>query len=67
MGITITELKTIVIELPPRELDEFTDWFNEFQEAQWDQEIETDVRSGKLDHLIQQAEKAFGEGKCKEI
>ena len=67
MGITITELKTIVIKLPPRELDEFTDWFNEFQEAQWDQEIETDVKSGKLDHLIQQAEKAFSEGKCKEI
>jgi hypothetical protein len=67
MSITITELKTLVIELPPRELDEFTDWFNEFQEAQWDKEIETDIKSGKLDHLIQQAEKALSEGKCKEI
>lgn len=67
MSITIPELKAAVTELPPNELAEFLDWLDEFQESQWDKQIEENFQSGKLNHLIEQAEKAFSEGKCKEI
>ncbi|MEK0180414.1 MAG: hypothetical protein EAZ78_01315 [Oscillatoriales cyanobacterium] len=63
----ITELKTAVIELSQNELAEFAEWFNEFQEALWDKQIEEDLKAGKFDPLIRQAEQAFSEGKCKEI
>ena len=65
--MNITELKTAVKELSQNELAEFAEWFNEFQEALWDKQIEQDRKAGKFDALIRQAEQVFSEGKCKEI
>ncbi|NJL68678.1 MAG: hypothetical protein HC786_15605 [Richelia sp. CSU_2_1] len=65
--MNITELKTAVKQLPQNELAEFVEWFEEFQEALWDRQIEEDLKAGKFDQLIQQAEQAFSEAKCREI
>ncbi|MEG4270795.1 MULTISPECIES: hypothetical protein [unclassified Microcoleus] len=65
--MNITELKTAVKQLPQNELAEFVQWFEEFQEALWDRQIEEDLKAGKFDPLIRQAEQAFREGKCREI
>ncbi|MGB3203832.1 MAG: hypothetical protein WBB28_02455 [Crinalium sp.] len=63
----ITQIKSAVTQLSPPELAEFVEWLDEFQESLWDKEIEKDLKAGKLDNLIQQAEQAFIEGKCKQI
>ncbi|MEZ2240652.1 hypothetical protein [Microcoleus sp.] len=63
----ITELKTAVKQLPQNELAEFVEWFEEFQESLWDRQIEEDLKAGKFNLLIRQAEQAFSEGKCREI
>ncbi|WP_341737420.1 hypothetical protein [Microcoleus sp. CAWBG640] len=63
----ITELKTAVKQLPQNELAEFVEWFEEFQESLWDLQIEEDLKAGKFNPLIRQAEQAFSEGKCREI
>ncbi|TAG96701.1 MAG: hypothetical protein EAZ09_10600 [Oscillatoriales cyanobacterium] len=63
--MNITELKTAVKQLPQNELAEFVEWFEEFQEALWDRQIEEDLKAGKFDPLIRQAEQAFSEGKCR--
>lgn len=65
MNMPLTELKTAVTQLSSHELAEFMEWLEEYQQLQWDRQIEDDLHLGKLDHLIQQAEKAFSEGKCK--
>lgn len=65
--MNITELKTAIKQLPQNKLAEFVEWFEEFQEALWDRQIEEDLKAGKFDHLIRQAEQAFSEGKCREI
>lgn len=65
--MNIIELKTAVKQLPENELAEFVEWFEEFQESLWDRQIEEDLKAGKFDPLIQQAEQAFSEGKCREI
>ncbi|MEG3834725.1 MULTISPECIES: hypothetical protein [unclassified Microcoleus] len=65
--MNITELKTAVTELSQNELAEFLEGLDEFQEALWDKQIEEDMKAGKFDALIRQAEQAFSEGKCKEI
>ncbi|MEG3921434.1 MULTISPECIES: hypothetical protein [unclassified Microcoleus] len=65
--MNITELKTAVKQLPQNELAEFVEWFEEFQESLWDRQIEDDLKAGKFDLLIRQAEQAFSEGKCREI
>jgi hypothetical protein len=65
--MTITEIKEAVSKFSPEEFKEFVEWLDELQEHLWDQQIELDLRSGKLDHLIEQAETSFREGKCREI
>jgi len=65
--MNIIEIKTAVKELSKNELAEFLEWLDEFQETLWDRQIEEDLKAGKLEPLIQQAEQAFSEGKCQEI
>ncbi len=65
--MNITELKTAVKQLPQNELAEFVEWFEDFQESLWDRQIEEDLKAGKFDPLIRQAEQAFSDGKCREI
>ena len=65
--MSITEIQTAVKQLSQDELAEFLEWLDNFQESLWDRQIEEDLKAGKLDSLIQQAEKAFSEGKCQEI
>ena len=65
--MSLTELKTAVMQLPHDQLAELLNWLDEFQECQWERQIEEDFKSGKLSRLIQQAEGAFSEGKCREI
>ena len=65
--MNITEIKTAVTQLSQEELTEFVEWLDEFQETLWDKQIEEDLKAGKLDHLIAQAETAFSEGNCQEI
>ncbi len=54
-------------QLSQDELAEFLEWLENFQESLWDRQIEEDLKAGKLDVLMRQAEKAFNEGKCQEI
>jgi hypothetical protein len=65
--MSVTEIKEAVSQFSPEELREFADWFNEFQQDLWDQQIEEDSKAGKLDFLIKQAKKQYREGKCKEL
>jgi hypothetical protein len=55
------------MQLSPNEFAEFVQWFDDYQESVWDKQIEADLKAGKLDHLIQQAEQAFKEGQCRQI
>ncbi|MEG4497072.1 hypothetical protein QUB05_08085 [Microcoleus sp. F10-C6] len=65
--MNIAELKTAVKQLPQNELAEFVKWFEDFQEALWDKQIEEDLKAGKFDPVRRQAKQAFSEGKCLEI
>ncbi len=51
----IKALESAVKALPPQELAEFRRWFTEFDFATWDDKIENDLSSGKLDALLAEA------------
>jgi hypothetical protein len=64
---TVKELEKTITGLSQQQLAEFRAWFESFDAARWDREIEEDVHSGKLDRV---AEKAIGEyrkGKAKPV
>jgi len=60
----IKEIESAIAQLPPSELAELAKWFEEFQAQVWDEQLEQDVKSGRLDALLKQAEQDFEQGQC---
>lgn len=51
----VEEIENQVQDLSPEELAAFREWFAKFDAENWDRQIETDVKAGKLDGLAKQA------------
>jgi hypothetical protein len=69
-GATMTAVKAIeaaVKALAPQDLAEFRAWFAEYDLAAWDAQIESDVRSGKLDRLLAEAEQDHKAGDSRKL
>jgi hypothetical protein len=63
----VREIELAVSRLSPEQLASFREWFDEFDAKAWDEQIELDAMSGKLDELASQAVSDFRAGKCKEL
>lgn len=62
--MSIEEIEKAVSTLPPEDLNQFSNWFEEFIGDQWDKRFEADVKTGKLDHLARKADEDFEAGRC---
>ena len=51
--MTLHELEQTISKLPPAELLKFREWFLRFDGDRWDEQIEKDATSGKLEALAQ--------------
>ncbi len=60
--MTLKELEQKISQLPPEELAEFREWFLRFDGDRWDEQIEKDASSGKLDSLAKSALREFRSG-----
>jgi hypothetical protein len=65
--MSVEELEQAIAGLPADKLAEFRAWFEEFEAAHFDAQIEADAKSGKLDKLIEPSEEDFRAGRCREI
>ena len=65
--MSVKEIELAIVQLPSAELSELAAWFEEFWADKWDKQIEEDVSAGRLDALIQQAEREFATGNCKPL
>ena len=54
-------------ELTPKELAAFRKWFQEYDSAVWDEQIEQDAVAGKLDQLAEKALADHKAGRTKEL
>ena len=63
----LEDIEKAVAGLAPRELDRFRAWFEEFQAARFDEKIERDAASGKLDRLADAAVDDFRKGRAREL
>lgn len=55
MTRAIEEVVKAVEQLPQDQLRQFRAWFQEFDSEVWDEQIERDIKAGKLDTLAQAA------------
>ena len=65
--MSIEEIEAAITNLSPEELARLANWFTEFHWGAWDQELEADVRAGKLDELARQAKEDFAANHCKPL
>ena len=63
----IEKLEHEVQQLSRSELFAFRNWFRQFDSDEWDDQIEEDVRSGKLDKLVKKALAEHKAGRTKEL
>jgi hypothetical protein len=66
-AMTVEDIEKAIAKLPPRELARLRAWFEEFDAARFDDKIERDAKSGKLDRLADQAKADFRAGRAREI
>jgi hypothetical protein len=65
--MSVQEIETAITQLAPDELAQLAEWFAEYHWQVWDQQIERDVKAGKLDALVQRAKDRFVAGECKPL
>ena len=63
----LEQIEKSILELSPDELRAFTDWFKEMMEKSFDDAIERDAKSGKLDALMDQAILAHRSGLTRDL
>lgn len=63
----IEQLEKTVSNLSPKDLAQFRAWFLEFDERVWDQQIEADLKAGKLASLIAEARAEFEQSKARPL
>ncbi len=65
--MSVQELEQAVKQLSEEELEAFAQWFADFHDSKWDEEIAEDSRNGSLDALIRKAHQDFESGRCQEL
>lgn len=56
-----------ITELPPEQIEQIRVWLNERAEAEWDAQIEADVKAGRLDELADRALREHREGRTRPL
>ncbi len=65
--MSIKEIEKAITQLPHHEIIAFSQWFEEFQNQLWDEQIERDATAGRFDMLIEQAKALSAAGQCKPL
>ena len=58
--MSVIEIKSAIKRLTPEEVDELTTWLVSYYSEVWDDEIEKDLREGRLDPVIAEVENEIG-------
>ena len=61
---TVQAIEAAVQQLAPEERAQFRAWYESFDAADWDQQIEQDVQDGALDWLVEEAMADLAAGRC---
>ena len=65
--MSVTEIKTSIAQLPPADLADLTEWFEEFQADAWDQQIANDVKAGRFEAVLRRVEEQAKSGQCQPL
>ena len=61
---SVQDIKAAIEQLAPEQRANFRAWFEAFDARQWDQQIEQDLSSERLDWLAEEALGDLAAGRC---
>jgi hypothetical protein len=61
------EVESAIKQLSEGEVRDLAKWLQEYLDEIWDRQIETDLASGKLDHMIAKAEADIENGNVRDL
>ena len=64
---TVSEIQEAITRLSAAEQRQLARWFEEALEDAWDDQIEEDIKAGRLNDLIAQAEADIAAGRVKPL
>jgi len=67
MNTALESIEHAVEQLGRNDLAVFRDWFNSFEAAEWDAQIERDICAGKLDALAEEGISEFEAGATRSL
>jgi hypothetical protein len=67
MAMNISQIETAIKQLPPSEFAGLSEWFEDYEAQIWDARIVEDLKTGKLNSFIAEAESEFDNGVAKEL
>jgi hypothetical protein len=62
----VEEIEAAIASLPPEELRRIAQWLYERDQSLWDEQLDSDSASGKLDFLFEEAERESAQGLLRE-
>jgi hypothetical protein len=60
--MSVAEIESAIAQLPPRDFAELIAWLQKYRARAWDQQIEDDLESGRLDKFIAEAKEEYKQG-----
>ncbi|PYS99593.1 MAG: hypothetical protein DMF63_10935 [Acidobacteria bacterium] len=67
LRMSILEIENAIKNLSPEKVNELMDWFVAYHAEIWDEEIETDVKEGRLDSILNEVNSEINSGNAKPI
>ncbi|NJL10013.1 MAG: hypothetical protein HC908_07010 [Calothrix sp. SM1_7_51] len=64
---TVQEIEAAIKQLPENDIRQLAAWLEEYLEQMWDEQIKTDLTSGKLEKLIAKAEAYIAANRVRDI
>ncbi|MBD2298741.1 hypothetical protein H6G80_10510 [Nostoc sp. FACHB-87] len=64
---TLRDIEAAIKQLPESDIRQLSVWLQEYLDEMWDQQIETDAVSGKLNKLIAKAEADIIDNKVRDL
>ncbi len=62
----VEEIEAAIQHLPPEEYQRLVQWFRSREQARWDEQMDRDTSTGKLDFLFEEAERESAQGLLRE-
>jgi hypothetical protein len=63
----VKEIASTIAKLPPAKIAELAEWFEEFHAQLWDNQVEQDVKAGRLGSLLEETERDLESGSCESL